>query len=149
MSLPLVRNKKFHQGVFKPRNAAKFDGQSCIYRSGLELKFFRFCDTNPNVVKWSSEKVIIPYISPLDNRVHRYFVDNYVVIREGNKLTKYLVEIKPHSQTQPPKTKYKKKKNLIYEQNMWSVNTAKWSAAEAYAAKANMKFIIITDKNLQ
>lgn len=148
MNLPLTRNKKFHQGIFTPKYQSKFEGTSCIYRSGLELKFFRFCDTNPNVVKWSSEKVIIPYISPVDNRVHKYYVDNYVVIKEGQKLTKYLVEIKPHKQTQAPATKYKKKKNLLYEQQMWLVNNAKWDSARAYCKKHNLQFIIITDKDL-
>ena len=71
--------KKWRQGVFTPTNSEKFIGSKAVYRSGLELKFFRFCDTNPNVLKWGSENVVVPYKSPLDNRVHKYYVDNYWV----------------------------------------------------------------------
>ena len=101
--------RKWRQGIFTPTNPDKFIGSKAVYRSGLELKFFRFCDNNDNVKKWGSENVIVPYISPLDHRAHRYFVDNYIEILEGNKLKKYLVEIKPSKQTKPPTTKYRKR----------------------------------------
>jgi hypothetical protein len=79
-------SSKYKQGTYRPKNPDKFIGSTATYRSGLELKFFRFCDYNPNIVKWSSESVVVPYISPIDGKVHRYFVDNYVVIKEGNIL---------------------------------------------------------------
>ena len=109
----------------------------------------RFCDNNINVLQWSSEKVIVPYISPLDGRVHRYFVDNFVVIKEGEKIKKYLVEIKPHKQTLPPSTKYKKKEHLLYEQNMWKVNEQKWIAARKWAADRGCEFLLITEKDIE
>ena len=102
-------SSKYKQGTYRPRNPDKFIGSTATYRSGLELKFMRFCDNNSNVVMWGSENVIVPYISPIDGRVHKYFVDNFVAIKEGNSIKKYLVEIKPHKQTSPPTTKYKKK----------------------------------------
>jgi len=149
MSLPLVRNKRFKQGIYHPVNASKFlGGTSCIYRSGLELKFFRFCDTNPNVIQWASEKIIIPYISPLDNRVHKYYVDNYVVIKEKTRVKKYLVEIKPYKQTIAPTTKYKKRSSILYESSAWKVNSAKWEYARAYCKTRELEFIIITDKDI-
>ena len=74
---------KWRQGIFVPKNQDKFIGRKAVYRSGLELKFFRFCDSNPNVLKWGSENVIIPYRSPIDHKMHRYFVDNYIEIKEG------------------------------------------------------------------
>ena len=73
--------KKYKQGIYTPIYPEKFIGKQATYRSGLELKFFRFCDNNANVLKWGSENVVVPYISPLDHRTHRYFVDNYVVIK--------------------------------------------------------------------
>ena len=82
---------RWRQGIFVPKNIDKFIGSKAIYRSGLELKFFRFCDHNPNVLKWGSENIVIPYKSPLDNRMHRYYVDNYIELKEGNKTIKYLV----------------------------------------------------------
>jgi len=142
------KNSKYRQGVFVPINKDKFIGTKAFYRSGLELKFMRFCDNNSNVVMWGSENVIIPYISPLDGRAHRYFVDNFVAIKEGNTLKKYLVEIKPSKQTAPPTTKYKKKEHLIYEQSMYVVNQAKWEAAREFCKKKGMDFLILTEKEI-
>ena len=42
--------KKWRQGQFVPKNKGKFIGSKATYRSGLELKFFRFCDNNKNVI---------------------------------------------------------------------------------------------------
>ena len=39
------------------------------------------CDLNPDVLKWGSEETVIPYVSPLDNKIHRYFVDFYIQVR--------------------------------------------------------------------
>jgi hypothetical protein len=141
-------NKKYRQGIFTPKNADKFIGTKAVYRSGLELKFMRFCDNNPNVLKWSSENVVIPYISPVDGRVHRYFVDNFVIIKEGNQIKKYLVEIKPYKQTMAPTTKYRKREHLLYEQQMYSVNQAKWASAREFCAKKGLEFLILTEKDL-
>jgi len=141
-------NKKYRQGIFTPKNADKFIGTKAVYRSGLELKFMRFCDNNPNVLKWSSENVVIPYISPVDGRVHRYFVDNFVLIKEGNQIKKYLVEIKPYKQTMAPTTKYRKREHLLYEQQMYSVNQAKWASAREFCAKKGLEFLILTEKDL-
>ena len=142
------KNSKYRQGVFIPVNKDKFIGSKAFYRSGLELKFMRFCDNNSNVVMWGSENVIVPYISPIDGRVHKYFVDNFVAIKEGNSIKKYLVEIKPHKQTSPPTTKYKKKEHLLYEQSMFVVNQAKWQAAREFCKKKGLEFLILTEKEI-
>lgn len=147
--LGLNKDPRFRQGIFTPVNLTKFVGSKAVYRSGLELKFFRFCDNNPNVVKWGSENIVIPYVSELDGRVHRYYVDNFVAIREGNELVKYLIEIKPYAQTIEPKTKYRKKSNLLYEQKQWVVNNNKWKAAREFCKQKGLKFLIITDKDLK
>ena len=144
----MKKRPKYRQGIFKPINDDKFIGSKATYRSGLELKFFRFCDNNQNVIKWGSENIIVPYISPLDGRMHRYYVDNYVVIKEGKDIKKYLVEIKPSKQTKPPQTKYRKKQHLLYEQKAYAVNQAKWEAARTYSKKYGLSFIIITEREL-
>lgn len=144
----LQKNNKYRQGIFTPKNKEKFKGEYAIYRSGLELKFMRFCDENTNVLLWSSEQVIVPYISPLDGRAHKYYVDNFVIIKEGDQIKKYLIEIKPSKQTIPPATKYKKKQHLIYEQSMYLKNQAKWKAATEYCKKNGLEFLIITEKEL-
>lgn len=141
--------RKYRQGIFTPKSGDKFIGNKAVYRSGLELKFFRFCDDNKNILKWSSENVVVPYVSPVDGRVHRYFVDNYIMVKEGNNIKNYLVEIKPFRQTKPPATKYKKKQHLLYEQKQWAINTSKWESAKKYAKQKGWEFIIITEKDLK
>lgn len=146
---PYKKYKQFRQGIYKPVNPYKYEGATFPrYLSSWELKFFKWCDRNPHVIKWSSENVCIPYISPVDGKMHRYFVDNVVHVKDGDKIVKYLIEIKPHKQTQPPKTHGNKKRTtVIYEQATWSINQAKWAAAKAWADKNRYIFQIVTEKD--
>ena len=144
-----MKRKKYKQGVYKP-STNKFRGASNpTYRSSWELKFFRWCDGNPNVIEWSSESVAVPYTSPIDSRAHRYFVDNVVKIKEGNTITKYLIEIKPKKQTKKP-TKHgnKKKSTILYENLEYVRNMAKWAAAKKWCNKRGYKFQILTEDHL-
>ena len=148
-----MRRRKYtpyKQGSYKPVNRQKYAGcRNPEYRSSWELKFFQWCDKNENVLEWSSESVIVPYVSPVDGKVHRYFVDGTVVLREGDKIDKYLVEIKPEKQTKPPvESKRKKKSTILYEKITYAVNQAKWAAAEKFANKKDMNFIILTEHEL-
>jgi hypothetical protein len=143
------KDPRFIQGIFRPKNPQKFIGKVAIFRSSYERKFFLWADQNPNVLEWGSENIVIPYKSPIDERMHRYYVDNYVVIKEGEQIKKYLIEIKPFSQTQPPKiSKRKKKATIQYEVTQWAVNKAKWEAAKKFAASRNAEFLLLTEKNL-
>ena len=65
------------KGMFKPKNPQKYRGDptNIIYRSSFELKLMVYLDQHPEVISWGSEEIIIPYKSPIDNRYHRYFVD--------------------------------------------------------------------------
>lgn len=148
--LPPNKTTNFRQGIYKPVNRNKYRGcKDPVYRSGWELKFFKFCDINPNVIEWTSEGIVVPYVSPIDNKVHRYFVDNMVYIKEGEIKKRYLIEIKPSKQTMPPvESKRKKKSTMIYEQVTYAQNKAKWAAAATYAKQHNMEFKIITEKEL-
>jgi hypothetical protein len=149
MPLPLKRDKRFRQGYYKPQYPDKCINKECIYRSSLELKFFIFCDTNPNVLQWGSENVIIEYFDSVMNKKRKYYVDNYVKIKEGDIIKKYLVEVKPYKQTQPPKESPKRKKsNVLYEKVMFQNNVDKWHYAREFAKKYNMEFIILTEKEL-
>ena len=94
-----------YKGKYKPRCPYKYKGDptNIIYRSLWELKFKKYCDTTPSILKWSSEEIAIPYKSPVDNRVHRYFPDFYVKVRESSgKIVHKLIEVKPSKQTVPP-----------------------------------------------
>lgn len=145
-----MARKPYKQGIYRPIYPSKCKNSGSItYRSNLERLFMIWCDKNARVVEWGSENVIIPYISPVDEKVHRYFMDMYVKIREKDTVKKYLVEIKPDKQTRAPKVSKKKKEStIIYEQATWAVNQAKWEAAKQFAKKYNMDFIIITEIDL-
>jgi hypothetical protein len=149
MSLNFKKDPRFTQGIFKPLHPEKFNGKFAIFRSSFERKFMIWADSNPNVLEWGSENIVVPYISPVDGKAHRYYVDNYVVIKEGTKIKKYLIEIKPYSQTIPPKPSNRKKKaTVIYEQKQWLINQAKWESAKKFASTKNAEFLIITEKEL-
>ncbi len=144
------KKQPYKQGIYIPVNPKKYIGiKKPEYRSSWELKFFQWCDKNENILEWASEAVVVPYISPVDNRPHRYFVDNIVTIKEGNNTKTYLVEIKPSKQTKPPvSSKRKKKSTIIYENYTYAVNCAKWDAARKFAKSKNIEFIILTENEL-
>jgi len=96
---------KYHQGKFHPQNPEKYKGdvRNIIYRSSWELRFMRYCDRKVNILEWGSEEFFIPYISPVDGRVHKYFPDFFVKIQErSGAIKKYVIEVKPKSQTKRP-----------------------------------------------
>ena len=155
MNKPSLTGKtRFHQGVFKPKNPQKYLGNptNIIYRSGWEKYFLQWCDLTPTVVGYGSEELIIPYISPLDGRLHRYYIDFVVLVKQQNgEIKKFAVEIKPFSQTQPPKVSSKRKvltESLKKKVETYSINQAKWEAAKGFCSKNNMSFIILTEKEL-
>lgn len=141
----------YKQGFFKPKNPKKYMGDSSniVYRSGWEKRVMDWADTNPNVVRWSSEEIIIPYRSPVDNRYHRYFVDFYVeaVGRDGG-VRKMLLEVKPKAQTQEPKEQKRKSKRYITEVVTYGINQAKWKAAEEFCKDKGWEFLLITEEQL-
>ena len=140
----------FKQGIYRPINNRKFLGKKYPqYRSSWELHFFKWCDHNPNVLEWTSECVIVPYISPVDSRSHKYYVDNTLVLQEKSRKVKYLVEIKPFTQTQRPIMRGRKKQStFLHEQVTYDVNQAKWKAAKQWADNHGYKFLILTEKEL-
>ena len=145
------KNKNYKQGIFNPKNPNKYKGTlPIIYRSGLELKSFRYLDNNPNVLTWGSESVIIPYQSPSDGQIHRYFVDLVATLKmKSGELKKLLIEVKPEKQTKPPTITAKKKQStMLYEKYQWAINQAKWDAAKSWCKKKNYLFIILNEKHL-
>lgn len=140
-----------YQGYFKPKNPHKYKGDptNIIYRSSWELKLMKYLDERKDVVKWGSEEIIIPYRSPIDGRVHRYFPDFIVtkINKDGIQETA-LIEVKPKSQTQPPKRQNKITKRYLTEVKTWGVNEAKWRAALEYCKDRGWTFHIFTEKEL-
>ena len=109
----------------------------------------KWCDTNENILEWKSEEFWIPYKSPLDNRIHRYFPDFYVKVRESNgSIKKYVIEVKPLRQVKEPKIQKRKTQKYIAEVKEYAKNQAKWEAAKEFCKDRLMEFKIITEKEL-
>ena len=86
---------------YKPENPTKYQGNpnNIICRSSWERKFCSWADKSRDVVSWASEEFSIPYVSPKDNKVHRYYPDYLIKVREKNDIVKsYVVEVKPQKQ---------------------------------------------------
>jgi hypothetical protein len=142
---------KTYKGKYRVVNANKYSGDitNIVYRSLWELRFMKWCDDSKSVIEWGSETVVVPYISPIDKKVHRYFVDFFIKVRtNSNTIEKYLVEIKPERFTRPPEIPERKTKRFIDEVFQYGVNDAKWKAAFEFCKDRNMKFIILTEKDL-
>lgn len=147
-----------HKGRFRPNNPQKYKGDptKIIYRSSWEFKFFRYIDEHPDVIWWASEEYVIPYLSPIDGKIHRYFPD--VVLRKklpDSSVETIMIEIKPRSQTLPPDIKKKNatpsgriSKRYINEVKTFGINDAKWKAARKYCDERGWKFEIFTENQL-
>lgn len=131
------RGGKFHRGFYKPINEEKYRQPADKtmnsqpypeYRSSWEKAFYGWCDTSNKIEYWGTESFAIPYLSPKDNQVHRYYVDIVMMMKSGQK---HLIEIKPKSQCNLP------------------VNLAKWEAARKYCKKIDAIFTVITEVELK
>ena len=137
-----------YKGKYKVKNPSKYEGDctKVIFRSLWERQFFRWCEDNDNDVKWSSESVVIPYLCKTDNRMRRYFMDVKVKFKNGKT---FLIEIKPESQTQPPKQPKRKSKRYLNEVTTYVKNISKWEQAAKYAEIRGWEFKIYTEKTLK
>lgn len=135
------------KGRFKPKNPQKYKGNpsNIIYRSSWELKLMSYLDTHEDVVQWSSEEFCIPYRSPVDERVHRYFPDFWV---KNNKGEVTVIEVKPAKQTVPPNQPKKVTQRYVQEVFEYGKNQAKWKAAREFCADRGWSFEVMTEKEL-
>lgn len=134
-----------------PKNPEKYvgDAENIVSRSSWETKFLNFCDTNPAVIEYASEEVIIPYFDPVTNKMRRYFVDFWIKIKDKDGVVrKYLVEIKPDKFTKPPTAPKRKTKRYIEEAMQYATNCAKWEAADKVCKQNGIEFLILTEKHL-
>jgi hypothetical protein len=133
MSIKKVKpNGIYKSGLYEPINPEKYIGDvhNIIFRSSWEFRFCKYCDTNENILKWSSEPLQISY----------------------GEEAEWIIEIKPEAQhkkpvlTQPetlPKVK-------AYNRNMqiWITNQSKFKAAREWAAKRNYNFGVVDENFL-
>lgn len=108
-----------------------------------------YCDANPSIIEWGSEEIVIPYISPVDGKVHRYFPDFYIkyVNKQGQTLRE-IIEVKPKRQLSPPKQPSRKTKRYLTELTTYHVNQAKFKAAKNFCEDRKFKFRILTEDEL-
>ena len=141
-----------YKGKFKIKNSQKYKGNpsNIIYRSLMELRFMKWCDSSEKIFQWSSEEIVIPYIPPIDNKRHRYFPDFLIQTAKGW----FLIEVKPQIESRPPKKKLmenlnlKKKRRYMKSVRTWLVNEAKWKAAKKVCEVEGWTFEIFTEKQL-
>lgn len=142
---------KYHQGTYTIKNISKYIGDptNVIYRSSWELKFMNWCDTTSTVIHWQSEETVVPYKCATDNKWHRYFLDFRIQVKnKKGELKTYLVEIKPETQTFPPKYPGRQTKKYLTESMTFMKNQSKWDAAKNYALDRGWEFIILTEYHL-
>jgi hypothetical protein len=140
-----------YSGKFSPKNTNKYlgDPTNIWYRSLWERRVMVHLDENTNVVGWSNEEIVIPYLSPVDNRWHRYFPDFFVRVQNKIGVIESLIlEVKPKSQSVPPQKKSKITRRYINEVMTWGVNEAKWKAATEYCKNKQWTFKVITEEHL-
>ena len=132
------------QGSYDVINPAKYVGKRTPrYRSGWELSFMRFCDTNDHILQWASESIAIPYKHPLTGKMTQYIPDFLITYRtRTNTMKAELIEIKP-------------KKQSVIESKMSSrdravvaINYAKWHSATLWAKRNGMTFRVITEDDM-
>jgi hypothetical protein len=129
---------------YSPKNPKKYIGDitSITCRSLWERHVCKFLDENNQITKWSSEEISVPYVNPIDKKVHNYYPDFIIEINLNTGKEVWMVEIKPKKQTFLKENASKK------ETITWIINDAKWKAAKVYCEKNNMKFKLLTEKEL-
>jgi len=135
-------NPKMH-ALFTPSNIEKYRGNvPIVLRSKYEGKFANWCDNNRDIIWWSSENIAIPYRHPIKKKIVNYWPDFIICIKDKT----YIIELKPESQTKPPK--HSNRKSLLNEQAIYLVNKAKWQAAINYCEKFGYSFMVVKNESL-
>ena len=140
-----------YKGKYKPSFPDKYNGNpvNIIYRSLWERKFMVFCDTNADVLEWSSEETVVRYYDPISKKIRRYFPDFLIKVKTNEGvIKKYMIEIKPKKQTVPPPKPQRQTKRYISEVYEYAKNQSKWEAAKEWCADRGYEFKVLTEDNL-
>ena len=141
-----------YKGRYFPINPKKYRGNpnQIIYRSLWERKVMVYCDKNDAIIEWGSEEVIVPYLSPMDGKIHRYFPDFYMKVRQADGSTKkFIIEVKPKSQCKQPVKNPKRRTTIWFnEVKTFAINQAKWKSAKEFCEDKGMEFKIFTEDHI-
>lgn len=135
---------------WKPKNPEKYVGDvnNIIARSSWEIKLLNWLDTSPSVINYNSEGLVVPYLSPIDNGPHKYYVDFLAKMRlKDGSVKTYAIEVKPKAQCLPPR-KTRNKERMITEVTTYVVNQAKWNHAKAFCEKLGIAFLVLNEEDL-
>jgi hypothetical protein len=146
-----MKESNSYKGRYRVKNPIKYKGDhtNVIYRSSWELKCMNYFDLNENIESWSNEELIIPYVSPIDGKVHRYFPDFLVKFNKNGEVKTWLIEVKPKKYTIQPEMNPKKRTTAWVQKVVeWSKNQAKWEAARKYCDQQGWEFVIFTEDNI-
>ena len=139
-----MNSKKFASGKYLVENRSKYVGDKPpVYRSSWELAFMRMCDSHPNIHKWASENVRIPYRSPLDGKYHNYVPDFMIQYTDKNGSTHVeLIEIKPANQTTMENATNSRNHTQV------ALNAAKWPSAQEWCKRKGIRFKVINEDQI-
>jgi len=134
----------FQQGTYTVMNQRKYAGKGAPkFRSGWELAFMRFCDSNDHIISWASESMTIPYRNPLTGKPTRYIPDFLIQYRnKHNKVVTELIEIKPKKQSILESKASNRDRAIV------AVNYAKWAAAQAWCKRNGLTFRVVTEEDI-
>jgi hypothetical protein len=135
---------RWAQGNYVIINREKYAGNGTPqYRSGWELSFMKFCDTNDHVLQWASESIAIPYRHPITGKMTQYIPDFLITYRNrDNTVRAELIEIKPKSQSVIESKMNSRDRAVV------AINYAKWDAATKWARKNGLSFRVITESDM-
>ena len=144
------RRGKIQQGYYSCRHPEKYvgDRSKIVFRSSWEFKFLRWCDNTQSVKRFSSEPISIPYLCPVDRKVHQYFVDFWIEMQdEAGNFSRWLIEVKPERHLiipeEPKRQTIVSMTNHINQVKRVLKNLAKFQAARNFAKMQNMKFGVL------
>jgi len=135
---------KFSQGIFEVQNLEKYvGGKAPYFRSSWELAFMRMCDSHPNITKWASENVKIPYLHPQTGKYANYVPDFMIQYIDKNGAEHVeLIEIKPSNQTTMENAK------TLGQKWQTAINAAKWTAAQEWCKRKGLRFKVINEDQI-
>jgi hypothetical protein len=135
---------KFATGKYEVVNKGKFVGnRNPTYRSSWELAFMRMCDAHPNITKWASENVKIPYRNPVSGNYTNYVPDFMIQYIDKNETPHVeLIEIKPRNQTTMESARSQGQKLQTV------INAAKWTAAQEWCKRKGIRFKVINEDQI-
>ena len=136
---------RFARGKYSLKNPEKYIGiKTPTYRSSWEHAFMRLCDEHPNVAKWASESIKIPYRHPITGKFTIYVPDFFIAYTDKNgRPHAEVIEIKPENQTLTEKVGKNK-----YNQAQLIINKAKWMSAQMWCKNKGFRFRVINEKDI-